>query len=192
VLRMPGHFRPHVLGIDDGPFEKGVSQTVPLVGVTMEGSDLVETVAITEFSIDGENVTDFLASWIESMRVKPALHAILFGGVTIAGLAIIDIDALATRLGVPVVVVNRREPSNGRLIEALESAGLAARRAILERLPAARCLDGRIYAACAGGDPAAVLELVRATLGKSDLPEPVRLAHLIARAIVKGESRGRP
>jgi endonuclease V-like protein UPF0215 family len=189
---MPGRYRPHVLGVDDGPFEKGVSQTVPLVGVTMEGSDLVETVAITEFPIDGEDVTGFLASWIDQMRVKPALHAILFGGVTIAGLAIIDICALSTRLGVPVVVVNRREPSNGRLIEALESAGLAERRAILERLPPAQCVDGRIYAASAGGDPTAVLDLIRATLGKSDLPEPVRLAHLIARAIVKGESRGRP
>ena len=59
---MPGRYRPHVLGVDDGPFEKGVSQTVPLVGVTMEGSDLVETVAITEFPIDGEDVTGFLAS----------------------------------------------------------------------------------------------------------------------------------
>ena len=80
-------------------------------------------------------VITFLTRWIESMRVKPALHAVLFGGVTIAGLAIIDIEALSTRLGVPVVVVNRREPSNGRLIEALETAGLAERRAILERLP---------------------------------------------------------
>lgn len=189
---MPGRHRPHVLGVDDGPFDKGVSRTVPLVGVTMEGADLVEAVSVTEFPIDGEDVTDFLADWIEPLRVKPALQGVLFGGITIAGLAVIDVCALSARLGVPVVIVNRHEPRDQRLLDALESAGLEHRRAILERAPPARCLNGRIYAASAGGEPRAVVSLVRATLGKSDLPEPLRLAHLIARAIVKGESRGRP
>ena len=36
-------FRPHVLGIDDGPFDKSTDTTVPIVGVMMEGADLVET-----------------------------------------------------------------------------------------------------------------------------------------------------
>ena len=89
-------------------------------------------------------------------------------------------------------IVNRREPKNGPLIEALESAGLGHRRAILERAPRAECVNGRIYAASAGGEPTTAASLVCATLGKSNLPEPLRLAHLIARAIVKGESRGRP
>jgi endonuclease V-like protein UPF0215 family len=189
---MPGRHRPHVLGVDDGPFEKGASRSVPLVGVTMEGPDLVEAVSVERFPVDGEDVTDFLAGWIESLRVKPALQGILFGGITIAGLAVIDVHALSTRLSVPVVIVNRREPRDRRLTEALESAGLAHRRAILERAPAARCVDGRIYAASAGAEPETADSLVRATLAKSDLPEPVRLAHLIARAIVMGESRGRP
>jgi endonuclease V-like protein UPF0215 family len=90
------------------------------------------------------------------------------------------------------VIVNRRKPGNQRLTEALESASLGHRRAILERAPTAQCVNGRIYAASAGGNWEACAALVRATLGKSDLPEPLRLAHLIARAIVKGESRGRP
>ena len=158
----------------------------------MEGPDLVEAVSVTQFPIDGEDVTGFLASWIEPLRVKPALQGILFGGITIAGLAVIDVHALSIQLGVPVVIVNRREPSDRRLTEALDSAGLAHRRAILERAPTAQCVDSRIYAASAGSDPAAAASLVRATLGKSDLPEPLRLAHLIARAIVTGESRGRP
>jgi endonuclease V-like protein UPF0215 family len=185
-------YRPHVLGVDDGPFDKGVSPSVPLVGVTMEGPDLVEAVSVTRFPVDGEDVTDFLASWIEPLRVKPALQGILFGGITIAGLAVIDADALSSQLGLPVVIVNRREPSNRRLTEALESAGFGHRRAILERAPRARCVNERIYAASAGGNWETCADLVRATLGKSNLPEPLRLAHLIARAIVKGESRGRP
>jgi endonuclease V-like protein UPF0215 family len=189
---MLGHFRPHVLGVDDGPFDKGVSGSVPLVGVTMEGPDLVEAVSVAQFPVDGENVTDFLADWIEPLRVKPALQGILFSGITIAGLAVIDVDALSIQLGLPVVIVNRRKPSDQPLAEALESAGLGHRRTILERAPTAQSVNGRIYAASAGGSREVCADLVRATLGKSDLPEPLRLAHIIARAIVTGESRGRP
>jgi endonuclease V-like protein UPF0215 family len=35
------------------------------------------------------------------------------------------------------------------------------------------------------------MALVRAALAKSGVPEPLRVAHLIARALVRGESRGR-
>ena len=35
------------------------------------------------------------------------------------------------------------------------------------------------------------MALARATLGKAQLPEPLRIAHLIAAALVSGESRGR-
>jgi endonuclease V-like protein UPF0215 family len=34
--------RPHILGIDDGPFAKGATREVAIVGVVMEGPDLVE------------------------------------------------------------------------------------------------------------------------------------------------------
>ena len=184
--------RPHVLGIDDGPFEKHASDAVPIVGVMMEGADLVEAVARTDFPVDGDGVTAFLGDWVEGLRCRPALQGVLFGGITIAGLAVLDVEALAKRLGVPVVVVNRRDPANHRLAHALESAGLAERLAIVERTPAAFPLEGgRLYVAAAGCDRAAATALVTATRRKSDLPEPVRIAHLVARAILTGESRGR-
>ena len=49
-----------------------------------------------------------------------------------------------------------------------------------------------LFLSHAGIDAAGAAALVRATLRKSALPEPLRLAHLIGRAIVSGESRGRP
>ena len=35
---MPARYRPHVLGIDDGPFVKHVTETALIVGVMMEGA----------------------------------------------------------------------------------------------------------------------------------------------------------
>jgi endonuclease V-like protein UPF0215 family len=180
--------------VDDGPFEKfaGAARDVPIVGVMMEGNDLVEAVARTTFPLDGEGAADFLADWIASLRCRPALAAVFLGGVTLAGLGVVDVPALARRLRRPVVVVSRRDPANHRVGEALRAAGLAERIAILEREPAAERAGARgPWLAAAGADPAAARELWRATRRKSALPEPLRLAHLVARAFALGESRGR-
>ena len=48
-----------------------------------------------------------------------------------------------------------------------------------------------LWVSAVGLDRPAAKGLVRATLGKSQLPEPLRVAHLIGRAIADGESRGR-
>lgn len=184
--------RPHVLGIDDGPVDKASAAPVAIVGVMMEGADLVEAVARTEFPLDGDDSARFLAEWVGALRCRPALQALVLGGITIAGLAVVDVADLAERLGLPVLVVNRRDPAEHRLGEALRAAGLGGRLAIVERTPPASRLDSGLWLAVAGAAPAEAERLVRATVAKSLLPEPLRVAHLVARAVASGESRGRP
>src|SRR5919109_823350 len=103
TLRSPSMLipaRPHVLGIDDGPFEKyRPGARTPIVGVMMEGHDLVEAIAVTDFPVDGAGITGFLADWIRARRFASALHGVLFGGITLAGLAVLDAPALASALG---------------------------------------------------------------------------------------------
>jgi hypothetical protein len=184
--------RAHTLGIDDGPFDKFASARVPIVGVMMEGPDLVEAVARTEFAVDGDGVTEFLADWVRSLRFHPALQAVFLGGITIAGLGVIDIRALSDRLGVPVLAVNRRDPSENRVGEALAAAGLEERAPLLEATPPPVRVDDHLFVACAGASADDAVRLVRASRAKSEFPEPLRLAHVIARAYAAGESRGRP
>ena len=180
-----------MLGIDDGPFEKGQPEPVPIVGVMMEGSEVVESVATTRFPVDGADATDFLASWISGLRSRPSLHAVMLGGVTIAGLGTIDLRQLSARLGVPVLSVTRRDPQHSRIEEALEAAPLVDRISITRGSPRAERIRDGLFVAFAGVDRAGCEQLIGATTGKSNLPEPLRLAHLVARAMVTGESRGR-
>jgi endonuclease V-like protein UPF0215 family len=184
-------FRPHVLGIDDAPFEKGQAHPVPIVGVMMEGSALVESVAVGEFAVDGEGATEFLADWVTGLRSYASLQGIVLGGITIAGLGVVDIEALAPRVERPVLVVTRRRPTNEQLVLALRTAGFEGRVAIVERSPRASRISDGLYVAQAGTDVASAARIVRATVGKAQLPEPLRVAHLVGRAIVAGESRGR-
>ena len=183
--------RPHVLGIDDGPFDKGQSEPAAIVGVTMEGADLVESVAVTSFPVDGPGATAFLADWVSGLRARASLQAVVLGGITIAGLGVVDVAEFARRIGAPVLVVTRRQPRDDQLALALRAAGLAERIVTVERAPRARRISQGLYLACAGTEHTEATRIVRATLRKALLPEPLRLAHLVARAIVSGESRGR-
>ena len=184
-------YRPHVLGIDDAPFEKGQSQGVPIIGVMMEGVDLVESVAKTEFSVDGAGATEFLFDWVNGLRSYASLQGIVIGGITIAGLGVVDVEELARRAERPVLVVTRRMPTNTPLVRALRAAGCEDRIPVVEGSPRASRISDGLYVAHAGTDPASAARMVRAIVGKAQMPEPLRIAHLVGRAIVIGESRGR-
>ena len=188
---MPVPPRPHVLGIDDGPFEKGRDPDTALVAVMTEGHDLVEGVAIRRFPIDGDDVTGFLADWIGVLRFRPAVQCVALGGLTMAGLAVVDLELLARDTGLPVLAVNRRDPAHHRVGEALRAAGLSDRQALLDRAPCSIPLDAGLHVAFAGTGREDALALITASRGKSALPEALRLAHLIAAAVVRGTSRGR-
>lgn len=183
--------RPHFLGIDDAPFVKGQSQPVPVIGVLMEGHDLIEGVALSAFPVDGDDATGFLAAWIAGLRWRAAAQAAVLGGITLAGLGVIDLEALARDVGLPVLAVTRHEPANARLVEALTAAGLVQRIPIVQRSPAASRAAPGLYVAAAGVPPERAAALVRAAIGKSRMPEPLRIAHLVGQALVLGQSRGR-
>jgi hypothetical protein len=183
--------RPHLIGIDDGPFRKGRDRETSLVAVFMEGADLVEGVAIERFPVDGEDVTDFLSEWILRLRFLPAAQGIVFGGVTIAGLGLIDAPALAASIGAPVLIVNRRPPEDTGVAQALRAAGLEARAGVLARSPRSVVLASGLHVAFAGTEEHTARELIAASTRKATLPEPLRVAHLIAAALGQGSSRGR-
>ena len=178
--------RPHVFGIDDGPFDVHDGAETPIVGVMTEGADLVEAVAVTRFPVDGDEVTSFLATWVMKLRLHPALQAIVLGGITIAGLGVVDLASLAEQTGVPTIAVSRRDPRGHRVADALRAAGFDARLAVVERTPPAFASPTGLYVACAGATPEVAVALIGACLGKANVPEPLRLAHMIARAIAVG------
>jgi uncharacterized protein len=184
-------FRPHTLGVDDAPFGKDQSGPVPIVGVMMEGNDLIESVGLGQFPVDGEGATEYLAGWIGGLRIRPMLQAVILGGITIAGLGLVEMTALSERLALPVLVVTRHNPVSSDLAAALKAAGFSHRLAVLERTPRAYGVGAGLYLAHAGTTRVEAEQLVLATVGKARVPEPLRVAHLIGQAIVLRESRGR-
>ena len=147
--------RPHLLGIDDGPFAKRARAAAPIVGVMTAGADVVEGVAMTRFGVDGDGATEFLAAWVAGLRVAPALQAIVLGGITIAGLGIVDMVELARHgIAVPDSVTRRDpqpEPSRRR------APRRAARRSHRgpRSTPPAVAVDRGVWIRATAGTPAA-------------------------------------
>lgn len=182
---------PHLLGIDDAPFCKGQHEPVPIVGVMMEGAARVEAVATLTFPVDGDNATGILAEWIQSRRFFPTMQAVVLGGITIAGLGLVELETLAAALGLPVLAVTRRPGITADLARAMQVAGFPDRAEKLLRQPPQERFGVGLWCSFAGVDRPAAENFLRNSLGKAALPEALRVAHLMAAALVHGQSRGR-
>lgn len=181
----------YVVGIDDAPFERCHRGDVDVVGAIFNGPRL-EGVLRGKVRRDGRNATEKLAAMIGESRFAPSLKAVLLQGVTLAGFNVVDLHALSAALALPVVAVSRRRPDLNRIRHALLNSVPGGRRKwrLIESLdPPRKCLS--VYVQAVGLGWRETQALIDAFAVHSDLPEPLRTAHLIAGALVHGESRHR-
>ena len=120
---------------------------------------------------------------------------VLVDGTAVGGFNVVDIDRLAEAAGVPVVTVTRRRPNLAAIEAALkrkfddwEDRLATIRRHAIEAVPT-RHSD--LYVTYVDATRAEVKEALALTTVRGALPEPLRVAHLIAAAMVRGESHGR-
>jgi hypothetical protein len=181
----------HVIGFDDAPFDRAHRGDVPVVGAVYAGARL-DGVLSGKVRRDGANATRVVARLVESSRFFPQLHAVLLQGIAFAGFNVIDLPGLHAALGVPVVVVIRRQPDLAAVRRALfqQVPGAARKWRLIERAGAVEPAAG-VYVQRAGLALAEAETLVRHLAIHSKVPEPLRTAHLIASGMIRGESRGR-
>lgn len=182
----------HVVGFDDGSFDKYRQASVPVVGAVFSGLRL-EGVLTGRVRTDGSNATRVLAEMVTNSKFAPQLQLVLLQGVALGGFNVIDLQGLHERLGMPVMVVARRQPRLERIREALLTrvAGGARKWALIERLGAMEPVAD-VFVQRVGLSLEQAEEVIRRLAVHSNLPEPLRTAHLIAGGIATGQSRGRP
>lgn len=181
----------HVVGFDDGPFEPGHRGDVDLIGAVFSGPRL-DGVLRTRARRDGANATDRIAETIEQSRFRRHLQLILLQGIAFAGFNVVDIRALNRRLGIPVVVVARQQPDlaavRGALLGSIPGGkrkwGLVERAGLPQQI-------GDIWIQCAGCTCEVAAAVVRRLAVHSQVPEPLRTAHLIAGGISGIQTRQR-
>jgi hypothetical protein len=207
----------NVIGFDDGPFAGAHRGDVLLVGAVCAGTRL-DGVVSGRVRRDGADSTRQMIELVRASQFGPALGAVLLQGIAVAGFNVVDVQALSAALAVPVLVVMRRAPDLASVRRALFSddprarprvQGAARKWALLERagpiealLPSRRALQRagatgmqsatpRLWVQRVGLAMPAARALVAGTTLHGQIPEPLRVAHLIAGGIVEGKSRGR-
>ncbi len=180
-----------VVGFDDGTFRfKGRGKTI-LIGVVMKGSQEVVGVLSRWIAVDGWDATENMIDSIITSRFED-LRVIMLKGITYAGFNIVDVQRLSEETGLPVIVVIRKKPDLNAMREALKKHFPDWRERI-ELLDKAgeifEMIPGKLYYQSINIPPKQAVEIINITQKSSLIPEPLRLAHMIASAVMTGESK---
>jgi endonuclease V-like protein UPF0215 family len=183
-----------VLGIDDAPF-RWTDETTDVVGVVVRAPAYIEGVLHDVVRVDGDDALEVLSRMILRSRHREGLSLVLLDGIALAGFNVVDIRALHRRIRVPVATITRKEPDLDAMVRVLERKFPdGARRAALVRRDALHAIETGhkpLYATFAGTDLETLRDALARCTVRGVLPEPLRVAHLIATALRKGESHGR-
>lgn len=179
----------NVMGFDDAPFDHEHRGDVRLVGILCARTRM-DGVLSGSVRRDGANSTDAMLRMIEGSPFRAQVRAVLLQGIAVAGFNVVDVHRLHARLGVPVMVVARRAPRLDRIRTALAQVPGAARKWRLIEAAGPMEPIGQVFVQRVGLDPSEAAALLDATTLHGNLPEPLRLAHLIAGGVTTGVSRG--
>jgi hypothetical protein len=179
-----------VLGIDDAPFDKFKKGNVLVVGTIFRGGSWLDGLLSTKVRIDGNNSTDKLIKMINKCKFKPQLQAIILDGIAFGGFNIVDVKKLSKKTSIPVIIVIRHMPDFKKIKETLKKLGKEIKYKLIEKAGEVHKV-GKIYVQINGISLKGADEVLKITCTRSLLPEPIRVAHMIAAGIVLGESKGK-
>jgi endonuclease V-like protein UPF0215 family len=178
-----------VLGVDDGTFTPRSRRLVPVVGVVFRGGYWLDGVMHTKVMVDGLDATEKIASMIIKSPHHKQLRVILLNGITFAGFNVVDIKELSSKTKLPVIAITQEKPNFAEIREALKNLPKSEERwkAILnagEIFETYTRKEGeKIYMQISKILEEDAKKILRLTSTRSNVPEALRVAHLIASGI---------
>ena len=178
-----------VLGVDDGAFTPHVEAWVPVIGVVFRGGYWLDGVIHTKIEVDGFDAADKISSMIMNSPHYKQLRVIMLNGITFAGFNIVDIRKLNAQTELPVIAVTRNRPNLEEIRKALRNLPSSEQRwrTVLNagaiREVTTRNENEQIYVHIAGISEDNAVKILRLTSTRSNVPEALRVAHLIASGI---------
>ena len=178
------------VGVDDGEFQSKWSSTgrrgKAVLAAVLLSDYWIDDIRAGEVTVDGLDATETLTKLLNCWK----FDAVLLSGVSFAGFNLIDADIVHKRFGKPVIVVSGDKPDNMAVRRALRGhfTDWEIRWNIVKKL-------GKIYSvAPVVAEPPLYFEviglsvksaklIIRALAVSSRLPEPIRVARLIARGL---------
>lgn len=183
-----------IIAWDDGPFVFGSKGKDVLIGTIFRGGKILEGILKTEVKIDGTDSTKKIIDKILECKYKD-LRVIMLNGITVAGFNTIDIKQIYEKTKLPVIVIIRKKPNMKKFVSSLKRMTNSKKRlAMVENagpIYNTTIKDKRLYFQIYGIEKKDAEEIIKKTSTVSLIPEPLRVAHLLATGFILGESIGR-
>jgi endonuclease V-like protein UPF0215 family len=180
------------MGVDDGPYVRG-SEFTPIVMTVCRLDGYLEGVLASQVATDGDDSAAVIADALARSRFKTQVRCILSDGGCLAGFNVLDMDLLNELTGLPVVTASDEAPDQDGFARALMASGLDRKprqKAIGAHPPIAVELpDGACVVRCCGIPDDEAVSMMKRSVIRGRMPEPVRIAHMIASVIGRGAER---
>jgi len=176
-----------IVGVDDGTFHpnKKVRQCTLLVAVLFHNLR-ISGVRVGRIEVDGRDANKVLTSLLKGLRYE----MVMLSGITFGGFNVVDIGTLSKDLHKPIIAITGELPNNDAVRRALRehfvdwkdrwrmirSAGKIYSYAPLQKEP-------RLYFEVKGATAVFAKKAIRSTATISRLPEPIRVAGILARGL---------
>ncbi|MEN4007169.1 MAG: DUF99 family protein [Methanobacteriaceae archaeon] len=182
-----------ILGIDDAPFPPHTKNKVMLIGTVFRGGIWLDGVLRTYITGDGEDSTEKIIQMVNKTRHKDQIGVIMLDGITFGGFNLVNITEVFDKTKIPVIVIMRKFPNFERIKKALLRFEDHEKRweSVLDAGKVYKIKNKEpIYIQICGIDLEDAEEIIAISATRSAIPEPVRVAHLIAAGVETGESKG--
>ncbi|MBS7619688.1 DUF99 family protein [Candidatus Bathyarchaeota archaeon] len=176
-----------VIGVEDGSFKSfdGKNGFTLLCCVLMDNYKILK-VFFSRIQVDGIDATSKLLKMITDVEYS----AIILGGVTFAGFNIIDPRKIFDEKQLPVVIYSNRKPNSEKILNALKKhfKDWDKRWSILQSLGNIYEFEVKpgyspIYFEIIGETPEYAKSILKNYTIISRVPEPIRIAKIIARGV---------
>lgn len=157
-----------------------------LAGVVMRGDFVVDGMALGRASVGGDDATSSIASLYRRFR-RNDVNLLMVSGCILSLYNIVDVDGLARRTGLPVICLTYKETSGiedaiRRHFPDRTDEKLAAYRKLGPRKKVQLRSGHAVYTRTSGISESDARNVVNLFTLQGSVPEPVRVARLLARA----------
>lgn len=182
------------VGIDDAPF-KFTQEHCDIFFTVVRAPNYIEGLLRTVVEVDGLDSTKKIIERLSKSRFFDQMDVIFVDGCTVAGFNVVDIEAIHRATGVPVITVTRKKPDLEEIENTLRKkfSDWEQRMATILKTEMHRVegVKKPVYVGIAGTDLGTAKLFLRRFTVQGSIPEPIRIAHMLASLFVIGETRGR-
>jgi hypothetical protein len=165
-------------------------KSVMLVGAIFRGGLFMDGLLAAKIVKDGTDATDKIACAINKSRHYDQLSVIMLDGISFGGFNLVDIKKLSKKTKMPVIVIQRKKPDVKNFIKTLNIFKNHKERKETVRKAGRFYRFERIFYQKSGISKEDAESVLRVACVRSNVPEPIRVAHIIASGL-SGESSGR-